>query len=62
MKSNLVGQQRQARDQKCEGEKHVIIEANLPVWLSRQKSEEIPEKFETWKWPKNFKLCCMCLS
>ena len=23
MKSNLVGQQRQARDQKCVGEKHV---------------------------------------
>ena len=31
MKSNLVGQQRQARGQKCEGKKHVIIEANLPV-------------------------------
>ena len=40
MKSNLVGQHRQARGQKCEGKKLVIIEANLPVWLSRQKAKK----------------------
>ena len=40
MKCNLVGQQRQARGQKCEGKKLVIIEANLPVWLSRQKAKK----------------------
>ena len=27
--------------------------------MSRQKSEEIPGKFETW--PKSFKVCCMRL-